>query len=126
MTSQTSPSQQEGGRKRLGGSVRLGIEIWVATALTAGPAVILRILDLVHEALCENTIVSKRCASIILEDSSQYQELLNSQCRNIYYKDPELFKTQRTVDRYVDKIAYTFGVSRLALNVVSSLCPERH
>ena len=41
-----------------------------------------------------------------------------SLCRNIYYKDPALFKDQSTVDRYVDILAYTFGVPRAALNVV--------
>ncbi|KAF6233924.1 hypothetical protein HO173_007754 [Letharia columbiana] len=61
--------------------------------------VLIRILDLMHEALCDNVIVSKR---------------------NIYYKDPALFKTQLTVDYYVDIIAYTFGVSRLALNVTAA------
>ncbi|KAM0803349.1 Spo11/DNA topoisomerase VI subunit A [Usnea florida] len=40
--------------------------------------------------------------------------------RNIYYKDPALFRTQSTVDIYVDKLAYTFGVSRLALNVTAA------
>ncbi|KAL8690480.1 MAG: hypothetical protein Q9224_004398 [Gallowayella concinna] len=36
-------------------------------------------------------------------------------------KDPELFKSQRVVDRYVDILSYTFGVQRAALNVVSHL-----
>lgn len=46
--------------------------------------------------------------------------MLTFHSRNIYYKDPALFKTQLTVDYYVDIIAYTFDVSRFALNVVSS------
>lgn len=41
--------------------------------------------------------------------------------RNIYYKDSALFKSQLTVDHYVDVIANTLGVSRLALNVVGIL-----
>ena len=40
-------------------------------------------------------------------------------CRNIYYKDPALFKSQTVVNRYVDILAYTFGVQRADLNVVS-------
>ncbi|KAL8664567.1 MAG: hypothetical protein Q9202_002976 [Teloschistes flavicans] len=60
--------------------------------------VVLRILELVHEALLNNVVVSKR---------------------NIYYKDPELFKSQKVVDRYVDILSYTFGIQRQALNVVS-------
>ena len=62
ITTHMSPSQQEGGRKKHGDSVRLVTDILVAMALTAGQAVILRILDLIHEALCDNSIVSKRCA----------------------------------------------------------------
>lgn len=98
----------------------------MATALTAGPAIILGILDRVHEALYNNTVISKRCASIITKSSNRNQESLNFPCSNIYYQDPELFKNQQTVSHYVDRIAYTFGVSRIALNVVSSLYPERH
>lgn len=84
--------------------------------LIASPAVIMRILDLMHEALCDNVIVSKRCPS--RWNSIWVRILLTFRYRNIYYKDPVLFKTQLTVDYYVDIIAYTFGVSRLALNVV--------
>ena len=40
--------------------------------------------------------------------------------RNIYYQDPELFKSQATVDRYVDILAYTFGVTRRELNVTAA------
>ncbi|KAL8689390.1 MAG: hypothetical protein Q9218_004927 [Villophora microphyllina] len=64
--------------------------------LTCHPAVVLRILELVHEALVNNVVVSKR---------------------NIYYKDPELFKSQKVVDRYVDILSYTFGIQRHGLNV---------
>ncbi|KAL8751861.1 MAG: hypothetical protein Q9184_005921 [Pyrenodesmia sp. 2 TL-2023] len=60
--------------------------------------VVLRILELVHEALVTKMLISKR---------------------NIYYKDPELFKSQTVVDRYIDIIAYTLGIQRAALNVVS-------
>lgn len=43
--------------------------------------------------------------------------------RNIYYKDPALFRSQTVVDRYIDIVAYTLGVQRAALNVVSSRNP---
>ena len=36
----------------------------------------------------------------------------------MFYKDPLLFKKQAVVDRYVDILAYTFGVQRADLNVV--------
>jgi len=39
--------------------------------------------------------------------------------RDMYYRDPELFVKQAVVDRYVDDIAYTLGIERDALNVVS-------
>ena len=46
---------------------------------------------------------------------------LNSQIRDIYYRDPTLFKRQAIVDRYVDDIAHTCGVTRADLHVVSSI-----
>ncbi len=91
-------------------------------ALIKTLAVLIRILDLMHEALIDNVIVSKRCVSTIWNPSTSIRISLTLQCRNIYYKDPALFKTQFTVDYYVDIIAHTFGVSRLALNVVSGQC----
>lgn len=39
--------------------------------------------------------------------------------RDIFYREPELFKKQSVVDRYVDDIAYTFDVNRSALHVVN-------
>lgn len=40
--------------------------------------------------------------------------------RDIYYRDPALFGSQTTVDRYVDDIAYTLGVTRSMLNVCAA------
>lgn len=42
----------------------------------------------------------------------------------MYYKDPELFMSQVVVDRYVDDLAYTLGISRGAMNVVRILRAE--
>ncbi|PMD37215.1 DNA topoisomerase IV, alpha subunit [Hyaloscypha variabilis F] len=67
-------------------------EAWKFTAL-------LRILELSHEALVTGTVTTKR---------------------DMYYRDPELFVRQAAVDRYIDDIAYTFGVGRDALNVVAA------
>jgi len=39
--------------------------------------------------------------------------------RDIYYRDPALFGNQTHVDRYVDDIAFTFDVPRIALNVTA-------
>jgi DNA topoisomerase VI subunit A len=44
------------------------------------------------------------------------QELTTSS--DIYYRHPDLFMKQSVVDRYVDDLACTFGVSRSQLNVV--------
>ena len=41
--------------------------------------------------------------------------------RDIYYKDPALFLKQAVVDRYVDDVAYMFGVKRVQLNVVREI-----
>lgn len=39
--------------------------------------------------------------------------------RDIYYIDPAYFRSQDTVDTVIDELAYTIGVDRGALNVVS-------
>ncbi|TQS34981.1 hypothetical protein Golomagni_04612 [Golovinomyces magnicellulatus] len=62
-------------------------------------AVLLRILELSHEALVTGIVITKR---------------------DVYYKEPELFKHQSVVDRYLNDIAFTFGVERDALNVVAA------
>lgn len=41
--------------------------------------------------------------------------------RNIYYQNPELFRSQSAVDDMVDNLAFTLGVGREDLNIVS--CP---
>ena len=76
-------------------------------------AVLLRILDLIHEALVSETVISKRS----LNDRYLHEERLNHS-RYIYYKDVALFQSQSVVDRYGDILANTIGVSRSALNVV--------
>ncbi|KAF2488355.1 DNA topoisomerase IV, alpha subunit [Lophium mytilinum] len=58
--------------------------------------VLVRILELVHDALTSNAVITKR---------------------DIYYRSPDLFVKQAVVDRYVDDIACTFGISRNLLNV---------
>lgn len=41
--------------------------------------------------------------------------------RDIYYRHPDLFVKQTVVDRYVNDLACTFGISRSQLNVVCIL-----
>ncbi|KAK7544844.1 meiosis-specific topoisomerase Spo11 [Phyllosticta citribraziliensis] len=57
-------------------------------------AVVVRILEHIYESLLSNSPISKRT--------------------------PSLFLNQAVVDRYVDDIAFTFGVSRFALNVTAA------
>lgn len=40
------------------------------------------------------------------------------QTRNIYYQNPELFRSQSIVDDMVDNLACTLGVGREDLNIV--------
>ncbi|KAI9858865.1 MAG: hypothetical protein M1824_004030 [Vezdaea acicularis] len=61
--------------------------------------VIMRILELIHEALINDVTTTKR---------------------DIFYKDTELFIRQSIVDRYVDDLALTFGTNRQSLNVTAS------
>jgi meiotic recombination protein SPO11 len=53
----------------------------------------------VHGGLVDNTIMTKR---------------------DIYYKHPDLFMKQAVVDRYVDDLACTLGISRSQLNVTAA------
>ncbi|KAH8731758.1 Spo11/DNA topoisomerase VI subunit A [Phaeosphaeriaceae sp. PMI808] len=61
--------------------------------------VLLRILELVHNGLVDNTISTKR---------------------DLFYRHPDLFVKQSVVDRYVDDLACTFGVSRSQLNLTAA------
>ncbi|KAI7369303.1 DNA topoisomerase IV, alpha subunit [Hortaea werneckii] len=62
-------------------------------------AVVVRVLQLMHEALRTGITISKR---------------------DIYYRDVALFGKQAIVDRYVDDLAFTFNVPRSALNVAAA------
>ncbi|KAF2827051.1 DNA topoisomerase IV, alpha subunit [Ophiobolus disseminans] len=61
--------------------------------------VLLRILELIHGGLIDNTIMTKR---------------------DVYYRHPDLFVKQAVVDRYVDDLACTFGITRSQLNVTAA------
>ncbi|KAM5440249.1 endodeoxyribonuclease [Microsporum canis] len=61
--------------------------------------VLMRILGLISEAIDGNFTSSKR---------------------DIFYQDPVYFGSQKLVDRYVDDIAFTFGVDRAALHVTAA------
>ena len=40
--------------------------------------------------------------------------------RDVYYRDPQLFRDQSAVDRIVDRVAHLFNVPRHALNIVAA------
>lgn len=44
--------------------------------------------------------------------------------RDLYYRHPDLFVKQSIVDRYVDDLACTFGITRSQLNVVRNMLPH--
>ncbi len=99
--------------------------IGIRNLLTRSTAVLFRILELIHEALISNVIVSKRYSisrfwRFSFHFETSFRGLIPVSFRNIYYKDPSLFKTQAVVDRCVDSLAYTFDVPRAKLNVVSA------
>jgi len=62
-------------------------------------AQLLRVMDLMHEALISDVPTTKR---------------------DLYYKDVSLFKSQAVVDRLIDDLAATFGLGRADLNVRAS------
>ncbi|KAI0342034.1 DNA topoisomerase IV, alpha subunit [Trametopsis cervina] len=62
-------------------------------------AQVLRVMDLMHEALCNDTPTTKR---------------------DMFYKDVALFGSQAVVDKLVDDIAATLNVARWDLNVRAS------
>ncbi|KAI7777748.1 hypothetical protein LA080_003095 [Diaporthe eres] len=64
----------------------------------------MRIMELAREALVSDRLISKR---------------------NIYYQDPDLFKSQSNVDELVDDLAFTLGVGRNALHIVCILFLNR-
>jgi meiotic recombination protein SPO11 len=80
--------------------------------VTDSQAVIFRLFCMIHEALISDVIVTKRYMNAIIIDEA-------NDGRDLYYRDPNLFRSQHTVDRYIDDIARSFGVPRSLLNVVS-------
>jgi meiotic recombination protein SPO11 len=61
--------------------------------------VLLRVIEVVHGGLVDNTTMTKR---------------------DIYYKHPDLFMKQAVVDRYVDDLACTLDISRSQLSVTAA------
>ena len=78
-----------------------------------------RILELSHEALLTGTLITKRFVW-----PSQFYDRKSHDCRNIYYQNTDLFKSQSIVDDLVDNIAFTLGIGREELNIVSYQHPR--
>ncbi|KAH6850710.1 Spo11/DNA topoisomerase VI subunit A, partial [Chaetomium sp. MPI-CAGE-AT-0009] len=58
-----------------------------------------RIIEMSHEALLSGNLITKR---------------------NIYYQNPDLFRSQSAVDDMVDNLAFTLGVGREDLSIVAA------
>ncbi|KAK3297443.1 Spo11/DNA topoisomerase VI subunit A [Chaetomium fimeti] len=58
-----------------------------------------RIIEMSHEALLSGNLITKR---------------------NIYYQNPDLFRSQSVVDDMVDNLAFTLGVGREDLSIVAA------
>lgn len=83
--------------------------------LLTDTAALLRILELVHNGLVDNTVMTKR-----YKLSGAWAFSVLTLTRDLYYRHPDLFVKQSVVDRYIDDLACTFGISRSQLNVVRS------
>ena len=81
-------------------------------------AVLLRLLEIIHHALTNDYILTKRFWPALRAESLSWNADI-CRGRDIFYKDQALFKKQDNVDRAVDDIAFSFGVPRSSLNVVS-------
>jgi hypothetical protein len=85
----------------------------------------MRILDLVSDQLVSKEIATKRFGSPGLSSKKLLIVRLGRSCslasisRDLFYKDPELFRKQTTVDKAVEVIANHFCVPRHNLNVVN-------
>lgn len=67
----------------------------------------------VHNAVQSDSVVTKRCVKVAPIKADGLIVV-----RDIYYRHAELFQKQDVVDRLVDDIAFTCGVTRHDLNVV--------
>lgn len=76
-------------------------------------AQLLTVADMMHEALTDDIPTTKRC---ILAGSHSQRHVADARSRrDIYYKDPTLFKTQSTVDKVSPPIyAHQKGADALA------------
>ncbi|KAK5020272.1 endodeoxyribonuclease [Cryomyces antarcticus] len=87
---------------RFSSYIRLAIDSYSEPKLKRRVAVLIRILELVHEALTAEVVITKRSQII----SFSYQSALgltgHRSIRDIYYRDPALFVKQSVVDLYVD------------------------
>jgi len=71
----------------------------------------MRVIEIIVETLAKDIIITKRYLPLGGE---------GIEGRDIYYRDPTLFKSQGTVDRIVDSLAYTLLIPRPCLHVVPS------
>ena len=90
--------------------------------------VYLRVLHVVHDALMTGVSITKRYFLFpgSLRGTKLFYYLLwlmVTYARDIFYKNPNLFRNQSVVDRCIDNLAYTLAETRNSLNVVRLLAP---
>jgi DNA topoisomerase VI subunit A len=89
----------------------------IPSAFTFGDVgCIIRVMEIIVETLVKDIIITKRLPCWRSE----------VECRDIYYRDPTLFKSQGTVDRIVNSLAYTLLIPRTCLHVVPSIAMVRY
>lgn len=86
------------------------------------PARIVLILQLAHDALVSNTVLTKRSVTSAAM-LKLIQKWLTLVFRSIFYQHQDLFETQKVVDQLVDDIAITLNLDRGDLNIVSMCAP---
>ena len=87
----------------------MGIAFVSVSSDLANSGCLVRVIEIIMEALSNDIIITKRYP---------FPELIDN--RDIYYRDPVLFVNQGTVDRIVDVLAYTLLIPSSCLHVVSS------
>ncbi|ROW01847.1 hypothetical protein VMCG_05505 [Cytospora schulzeri] len=94
--SMSIPYRSRSSPQRTQGVLRFpGSSVQEATKFTR----MMRIMEFARDALVSGRLVTKR---------------------NVYYQNPELFKSQGNVDQLVDDLAFTLRVGRDALNIVAA------
>lgn len=75
----------------------------------------LRVLEIIKHLLETDSFLTKR-----QDICSKFQAFLRLACREIYYKDVELFHNQTTVDKIIEDVSSSLSVPRPVLHITAS------